>query len=85
MDYRRGFFRLWIAFSALWGLFVWWLAQYTSGLSCMYGEHGPWCDYRMVPDFRTGMIYLLVGPGVMLAVGSLAGWIIAGFRRPPSP
>jgi hypothetical protein len=69
MSYRRGFFRLWIAFAVLWGLSVWWLALYASGangLSCMW-QGGPWCDFRMIPDLQTGLAYLLVVAGVVLA------------------
>jgi hypothetical protein len=44
----------------------------------MYGEHGPWCDYRWVPDLRTGLIYMLAGPGLMLAVGGLMDWSFQG-------
>ena len=84
MNYRRGFFRIWVALSLAWMAGAWWLAQASSGLSCMW-EAGPWCDYRMVSDLQTGLVALFAAPAALLAIGLAASWIIAGFRRRRPP
>jgi hypothetical protein len=86
MNYRRAFFRIWVAFSAAWIAALWWTKDWWGiELSCTY-EYGPWCDYGAVKDWRDGLEYLLGPPFFVLIFGAAVGWTIAGFRRRiPSP
>jgi hypothetical protein len=80
MNYHRGFFRIWVALSALWIASMWLISQSSGGLSCMW-QAGPWCNYRFVPDLPTGLGLLFAAPALALAGGAVMIWIIAGFRR----
>lgn len=82
MNYRRGFIRLWLAFSLIWTAWTG-VRRLTDDLSCLY-EDGPWCDHRTWSFYLGGLQFVLGPPALALIIGAL-GWIIGGFKRAPAP
>ena len=77
MNYRVGFFRIWLAGSLVW--LVWFLWR-NDIVGCIFWDSGaPWCKYR---DAEYNLFLLAKAVGIPLLVGLvvfISFWIVSGF------
>jgi hypothetical protein len=81
MNWRRGLFRLWIAFSAIWIALIAALVYHAGAFEMPALPAGATFDNKL-QDVRLLPLFAFAPP---LAIGFallLVGWVAAGFRSP---
>jgi hypothetical protein len=90
MNWQRGLWRMWLVVTLLWIGFASWFADPIGGYNNIFNSNNPYYVEFGRPaqlkafKFLLGdwMIFALLPPVILWALGAIAVWVLRGFKRP---